>query len=248
MEDLLATMDSLESNVIPSLLSKIDNLESQVADLQNRRQMAEACGLTLTTDGICQVEHPLEILADLTVRGNVTLEGEVDVQGSVNFEDDAVFGGNVKMATTQVDSLEIGSSLQAQGPANFASTVQFAQNARLLGGLEVSGRTRLNELFVRTNLEVRGETTFMDNVKVEGDYTELTVEGIVVLEDDLEVEGETDLLGDVTVGRSRDDASLTVEGELTVKDDTTFEEDVEVEGEIVVEDLTIDGDCAGCNN
>jgi hypothetical protein len=62
---------------------------------------------------------------------------------------------------------------------------------------------------------VRGESTFLDNVNIEGDESELTVEGAVILEVDLEVEGDAVFKGDeVTI-----ENGLTVEGELLVEED-----------------------------
>jgi cytoskeletal protein CcmA (bactofilin family) len=242
LEDLLAKMDALRNDVIPSLLSKIDNLENQVDELQQHRQMAEVCGFSLTTEGVCQLEQPLELLFDLNVLGNVTLGADVAVQGSAIFAGDVEVSADLKVTgASQVVSLDVGSTLDVTGAASFESRLDASQDVRLSRNLQVSGRTSVKDLFVRDDLEVRGESTFLDNVKIEGDESELTVEGDVIFEDDLEVGGDTDFKGGVTV-----ENELTVEGELIVKEAATFESDVEVEGEVTVDDLKVEGDCDGC--
>jgi cytoskeletal protein CcmA (bactofilin family) len=225
------------------LLTRIDSLENQVTELQEHRNMAEACGFALSADGVCQLETPLELFSDLFVQGNNTfINGDLEVQGSSVLQGSAtVFSNDVSITGhTNLNDLNVASTLQVFGESMFGSTLEATEDVRLDRGLTMSGRASFQSLFVEDQLEIRGQTYFEDKVTIQGNKNEFVVEGPVRFQDNLRVDGDTFFAVETIEG------DLEIDGELLVTDKATFEDDVEIEKTAKIDELEVKKSCDGC--
>jgi cytoskeletal protein CcmA (bactofilin family) len=211
--DLVELWEKMES-INNELRDKISGLEREVNELQEHRQMTEACDFTLRpTDGVCQLTQPLEIQAGLTVAGNSSFVENVDVAGKTSLTTTSIDGGLAVTGSTELDALNINSTLNVIGAVYFADILDVAT------GLNVTGAINTTDLTVLDTATVSGDSKFQGNVTIEAVVPDdkkkansdkkketvvmptltLTVGGNFEIAGDAIIAGQTTLQDDVTI-------------------------------------------------
>jgi cytoskeletal protein CcmA (bactofilin family) len=204
--DLAELWEKMES-INNDLRNKISGLEREVNELQQHRLLSEACAILLSDDGICQLTQPLEILDNLAVAGNSTFGENVDVAGKTGLKTTSIDGDLVVIGSTELEALNINSTLDVNGD------VYFAANLDVADGLNVTGVIHTTDLTVLNTVTVSGDSKFEGNVTIEAPMVPegffmdaidmpiptLTVGGNLTIAGDTMIAGRTTLQDDVTI-------------------------------------------------
>lgn len=240
LQDVLNKLRELESKTIPSLLENIATLEEKVSELEEHRRLANSCDFARSADGnTCQMEAPVIFLSDVTMHGNnseTKILGDLTVEGNtvLNGGSTRIFSSKVNMTgTATIADLTIGNSLEVVGSSIFDSNIEVVQDTILDHGLTTKGHAHFFDLDLDDELDVKGKTLFEKSVSIIGKDHELHVDGDVTIDHTLTVDGETTL------------QDVTEEGQLVFNNKVVFNNDVQMDN-LQVQDLTVDGSCAGC--
>ena len=175
------------------------------------------------------------------VLGNSVIDGNQEIKGSLKVDGPAEINGKLDAK----DDLEVGKNLKVNGDARIVGDTTMEGDAEVQGDFRVEGDTNLKDTMVDGTLKVTGEATFDDKLtaqilEVLGDST---IDGSQNIHENLTVEGQTELKGNVTTGKDLEvGRDLTVNGTSTFKDNVTMEKDLGVQGNTALAgDLSVAG-------
>ena len=175
------------------------------------------------------------------VLGNSVIDGNQEIKGSLKVDGSAEINGKLDAK----DDLEVGKDLKVNGDARIVGNTIMEGDAEVQGDFRVEGDTNLKDTLVDGTLKVTGEATFDDKLTAQvleilGDST---IDGSQNIHENLTVEGQTELKGNVTNGKDLEvGKDLTVNGISTFKDNVTMEKDLAVQGNTALAgDLSVEG-------
>ncbi len=176
---------------------------------------------TLDVDGISTLNNELYVMNQslTTLTGDLNVEGNTNIAGNTTIEQDLTVDGDSYFNTVTVEN---GSYLNGElivgGESTFNNTVTVAEGntTNLTGDLNVDGTSNMNGTFNVNNnspanltgtLSVDGTTNLNNTLNVtNGSPANLSgtldVEGETTLQDQLTVNAESDLNGQVTINAS----------------------------------------------
>jgi hypothetical protein len=104
-------------DVIASVVTRMEAMEAEIAELKSQRHLQNECGFSLQDDDTCKLARTLVLEAEdtsqdrdvsLQVKGITLLENEVEVLGDATFQGNARFEGTDNDVEVQGDLAVIG--------------------------------------------------------------------------------------------------------------------------------------------
>ena len=249
VSELLVRVELLQTEVIPSLLDKIQHLQDQVIDLKNHRRMQSDCAFSFS-NGVCQLSNPVEIKSSLNVAGNVTFLGDCVVDGNTTVKDLAVTG-----------------DLDVDGGSHLTS-LDTTSNVHVAGALSVENSSTLYDLNIVGNLIIQGSSTFNNAVSIKGAQGDLYVTGNTEIVGQFLVQDKAYFSNDVIIGPANgpggpgnsfpftvgnnnppknNQPKVYIDGTLEVTQDVTLDANLEVKKQTTLDQLlTVKQGCVGC--
>jgi predicted acyltransferase (DUF342 family) len=188
------------------------------------------------------VQFDLNIGDDLRVANTLTVTGSTILSGNVLLENDLEVQGFTNLALTNIDDanvltdLDVANDVRIENDLTVTGSTILSGNVLLENDLEVHGTTNLDltnidDANVLTDLDVGSDVRIAGNLTVTGSTI---LSGNVLMENDLEVQGISDL-NDVNVITNLDVGSdLKVAGNLTVTGSTILSGNVSIENDLEV--------------
>ena len=199
------------------------------------------------------VQFDLSIGDDLRVANTLTVTGSTILSGNVLLENDLEVQGTTNLALTNIDDanvltdLDVANDVRIENDLTVTGSTILSGNVLMENDLEVLGTTNLaltniDDANVLTDLDVGSDVRIAGNLTVTGSTI---LSGNVLMENDLEVQGVSDL-NDVNVITNLDVGSdLKVAGDLTITGSTILsgnvllENDLEVQGTTQLSDVSL---------